>query len=260
MNTDLAIRKTLTDLVAVYEFECQRICHAYDDLAAAQKALQSAFGSLISAVEGRYGEVERSGEKVIAEITKKAWWHILEMIELRKIASVKRWDEITESIEKGKMPDLTLENVYNLLQAYAQNSGEIVREACLEVFVILTPGQKQSGQGFKTNSRYGVGKTCILPCWVEHSAWGGGFRVNHYRRSDLVQVDRVFHALDGKGVLDGYTSPLCDAIEGCETGSGKTNYFAFNLYQNGNLHLRFLRPDLVAALNALAGDGYSLKV
>lgn len=258
MNTDLAIRKTLTDLVAIYDFECERIRHAYDDLAAAETSLRAAFSDYVRVLDG-YGDTKRAADRIIAGITKKAWESILGMIELRKIASVKRWNEITESIEKGEMPALTLENVYNLLQAYAQNSGEIVREACLEVFVILTPGQKQSGQRFKTNSRYGVGKSCILPMYVDHKSWGGGFQVSHYRRADLVQVDRVFHALDGKGVIDGYTSPICDAIEGCKTGSGKTDYFAFNCYQNGNLHLRFLRPDLVTALNALAGDGYSLK-
>lgn len=258
MNTDLAIRKTLTDLVHIYEVECANVRAAYTALASSEINLRATFSNYTRVVDG-YGDVKRSSDTVISNITKDAWNTILEKIELRKLASVARWKEVSENVDSGKMPPLTLESVLNLLQAYAQNMDAIVRESCLEVFDILTPGQRHSGQRFKTNSRYGVGKSCILPMYVDHKSWGGGFNVSHYRRQDLVQVDRVFHALDGKGVIDGYTSPICDAIETCKTGVGQTDYFDFNLYQNGNLHLRFRRMDLVASLNAIAGDGYSLK-
>jgi hypothetical protein len=257
-TSDLAIRKTLTDLVHIYEFECANVRAAYATLASSEANLRAIFSQYTRVLDG-YHDASKAADSVIAGITQNAWNTILEKIELRKIASIARWKEISEKVTDGKMPPLTLENVYNLLQAYAQNSSEIVRESCLEVFDILTPGQRHSGQRFKTNSRYGVGKSCILPMYVEHKSWGGGFNVSYYRRQDLVQVDRVFHALDGKGVIDGYTSPICDAIETCKTGVGQTDYFDFNLYQNGNLHLRFRRMDLVASLNAIAGDGYSLK-
>jgi hypothetical protein len=256
--TDLAIRKTLTDLVGVYETECANVRTAYAALQVAEVALQSAFSKYTRVLSERSYNPERAVTDVIAGITKDAWCVILERIEMRKIASVKRWEEISKKIDDDAMPALTLTNVYDLLQAYAQNMPEIQREAAMEAYGILTPGARARGQKLVTNVRYGVGPKVILSSFVENG-YASKFRVNYYRRTDLVQVDRVFHMLDGKGVMDGYTSPLADAIETSADGTGMTDYFEFRACHNCNLHLRFLRPDLVAVLNAVAADGYSLK-
>ncbi|WP_145026338.1 DUF4942 domain-containing protein, partial [Geobacter argillaceus] len=40
-------------------------------------------------------------------------------------------------------------------------------------------------------------------------------------------------------------------------GTGKTDYFKFRCCLNGNLHLVFLKPGLVAKLNAIAGDTHT---
>lgn len=46
---------------------------------------------------------------------------------------------------------------------------------------------------------------------------------------------------------------LHDTITNSPDGTGKTDYFRFRCCLNGNLHLEFLRLDLVAKLNAVAG-------
>ena len=86
------------------------------------------------------------------------------------------------------------------------------------------------------------------------SGWGSAkFRVNLHLEKKLVAMDKVFHALDSKGVPDGYLSPLVDAINTSETGNGETDYYRFRCYKNQNLHLEFKRMDLVARLNQVAG-------
>ena len=66
----------------------------------------------------------------------------------------------------------------------------------------------------------------------------------------MVALDRAFHILDGAGIPGGYQSPLVDAINTSgNKGVGETAYFSFRCYENGNLHLKFLRLDLVKELN-----------
>jgi len=69
-------------------------------------------------------------------------------------------------------------------------------------------------------------------------------------------IDKVFYALDGKGIPPGYNTPLVDAINNTPTsvGHGETEYFKFKCYQNNNLHLNFKRMDLVKKLNRIAGN------
>jgi hypothetical protein len=75
-------------------------------------------------------------------------------------------------------------------------------------------------------------------------------------RNQIGALDRVFHLLDGAGYVSRtYLGELGDAINAVpvESPAGRTKYFAFKLYRNGNIHLEFLRPDLVDKLNQIAG-------
>jgi hypothetical protein len=78
-------------------------------------------------------------------------------------------------------------------------------------------------------------------------------------------MDKVFHYLDAnKPFTANYNSPLIDALESAlanrreevnpkSYAQGETEYFAFKVYMNGNVHITFRRLDLVARLNAVAG-------
>ncbi len=59
--------------------------------------------------------------------------------------------------------------------------------------------------------------------------------------------------IDGRGPIKSYHGPLYDAITDSSDGTGKTDYFKFRCCINGNLHLEFLKADLVARLNVVAG-------
>jgi hypothetical protein len=71
-------------------------------------------------------------------------------------------------------------------------------------------------------------------------------------------LDRLFQVLDGKtppshiGDAGSLVSTASHAHDkGCET-----DYFRFELYRNGNLHIVFKRPDLVAKANKIVADYY----
>lgn len=81
----------------------------------------------------------------------------------------------------------------------------------------------------------------------------GKFRVNHHRQQYITAIDNVFSMIDGHGPAKTYHGALYDAIADSPDGKGETTYFRFKCYLNGNLHLEFIRPDLVARLNIAAG-------
>jgi hypothetical protein len=105
----------------------------------------------------------------------------------------------------------------------------------------------------KTNTEFELGKRVILT-WMVEKGWNRGkFRVNYHRDKHLTALDNVFYMIDGKGPIKSYHGPLYDAITDSPDGTGKTEYFKFRCCINGNLHLEFLKPALVAKLNAIAG-------
>ena len=170
----------------------------------------------------------------------------METLEVQKIASISRYEEIQEQIKEDKLPDVTLESIFELLDAFLQNASEIQDELLEEIFKMLTPRRSD----YKTNSFFSVGKRVILTGKIHE--YRGGYEAGNYmgEEQQLVALDRAFHLLDGKGIPGGYKSPLVDAINTSgKNGTGSTDYFFFRCYQNNNLHITFLRADLVKILN-----------
>ena len=79
------------------------------------------------------------------------------------------------------------------------------------------------------------------------------WKVNYRRQKYLTALDNVFSMIDGKGAVKSYYGGLSDAITSSPDGKGKTEYFSFKCFMNGNLHIEFMKPELVAKLNAVAG-------
>ena len=170
-------------------------------------------------------------------------------MELRRILSVKRNEELNRQIETGKdLPDIDEAQILAMLEGTLANTGTFIEEAVREVFEFLRPHNSR----YKTNTEFEIGKRVILS-WAIERKWDGGFHVNSYREQILRAVDNVFHALNGNGTIKTHRGPLIDAIEASKTGTGETDYFKFKCHRNHNLHLEFKRLDLVAKLNAVAG-------
>lgn len=263
MNT-LANRQTAAQLADNYQKACIKMAAGYQALKDAQDILERSFG-----VYNHYGDfdvinhgtilrmtpVDQVIEAVQKKLRKAAWFTIYNLLEIDKLASVKRWEEIQEKLKTGDdLPEITAQSILDLVLSFQQNADDMLREMILEVYDNLRP----RGTNYKTNSKFDIGKKVILEWRVE--PYGKSFRVhfNHYK--ELQALDRVFAALDGKPLEQdhSYTCPLREAIETSLTGVGETDYFKFKACINKNLHLEFKRPDLVARLNAIAG-GMNLR-
>lgn len=253
-TTDIAKRETLSAMIGTYQQATRSIEEAYAMLESAEKSLRAVFldapGYRFNTNERNCTEVgKKASEEIVAKLKKDAWGVIVERMELRRLLSIKRRTELDSQIDKGELPELTEENVLSLFETSAANVNTYLEEAVHEVFDFLRPPQSR----YKTNTEFELGKRVILTWQVEKGWSRGKFRVNYHREKYLTALDNVFHMIDGRGPIKSYHGPLYDAITDSPDGTGKTDYFKFRCCINGNLHLEFLKPDLVARLNAIAG-------
>lgn len=260
-GSEIINRQTIGDLVDAYEQACAEFNQGLQLLAQAETRLHNAFGAynvhsdfgVIHYHRGpywRYTEPESYFNETVKRWRSGAWLAIIEAAGVRKILTEKRQKELDEHLEKGEMPEITVQLILEWLSSIALGAGELQTELLMDVFEDLRPGARMHNR-HKTNGRNEIGKKVILTGWVEYQY---GYRVNYYRQDQLVRIDRAFHLLDGEGIPGGYKSPLVDAIgTSKESGKGETEYFRFKCYGNGNLHLEFRRLDLLKQLNAICG-------
>jgi len=253
-TTALTLRKTITEIVRVYEDTVKEVQESFARIAAADKRLNEAFTmdhwSSIHLRGAHHRGMDFSDPSdVLANLKKDVWHALVERLELRRMLSVKRSKELEQHLEKGDLPDITEANVFEFVQFYIEHLDDMLTEAVAEVFDFLRPHRSRH----KTNTELEIGRRVILVRTVE-TGWSGGFRVHYHRQPQLTALENVFQALDGKGSISKHHySTLQIAIEAAKEGCGETEYFAFRCYQNGNLHLEFRRPDLVTQLNRTAG-------
>lgn len=254
LTTDIAKRETLTTMIGTYNKAVAEVQEAYATLEEAQKRLQEVFletnGYRFKTNDRDIYDVgKKASDLVNAGIHRDAWRAIVERMELRRLLSIKRRDELDKQLRDGELPPLTEENVLSMFEMSAANLDTYLEEAVSEVFEFLRPHNSRH----KTNTEFALEKRVILTWMVEKGYSRGAFRVNYHRDKQLIAIDNVFSMLDGKGTSKTYHGALYSAISDSSDGTGSTDYFKFKCCLNGNLHLEFVRPDLVTKLNAIAG-------
>jgi len=255
-STDITKRETLTVMINTYQQATQDIVTAYGMLEAAQGRLRNAF---LDAPGYNFKTNDREMHGLVGKeastwvnkkIKKDAWRCIVERMELRRLLSIKRRDELDRQLEDGKdLPDLTEDNILAMFEQSAANVNTYLEEAVNEVFDYLRPHNSRH----KTNTEFELGRKVILT-WIVEKGWNRGkYQVCRSREKYLVALDNVFSMIDGLGPVKSYHGALYCAIVDSPDGLGETPYFKFKGYMNGNLHLEFKRADLVERLNAIAG-------
>ena len=270
-QTEIITRGSVAEKVKAYNEAMKRIEVAYEMLESAEKQLKDAFtvtskhntdfGTLPGRHHNSTDNVDGALKKVKETIKRKAWSTLYYLLEIDRIASIKRRDEIHQQLESGNLPEITVESIYEMMEALNTNINEFAKESVLEVYKWLRPNaDSYEMTRYKTNQKnaaFELKKRIVKNQMVNISF--RVFRTNHYNEKYLIALDKVFHMLDGKNMLEcSYRSPLVDAINTSEGSSVSTDYFFCRMYQNGNLHIEFLRADLVQQFNAIAG-GASLK-
>ncbi len=254
MSASLATRKTIEELVREWNLGTHELKLGLESIKRAEEHLKAftACGTGWDLQAFRHDCTSLDFEKKITRMRAAAWRYLVDRIELKKLASVRRAGEIDDQLHNRPetLPDITVENISEWIRTMGEQAGAFLDEAVVEVYERLRPRLRTH----KTNSAFKVGKKVILTGRV-NGYRPGSFRVVYYFQDELRALDNVMHMLDGKALSAYREGDLCRAIEDTEGGVGETEFFRFKCYGNGNLHLEFRRLDLVQQLNEIGGRG-----
>lgn len=254
--TSLILPNTVTNIVAAYRLTCadvETICNMGET---ANKRIAAVAGESWRCRLGfGYGKVtiDRDVAADTLKNLKHDVWHLLlNLTGVRAFMSEARYRGIVQQIEDGCAPDITEENVTGWLMQIATSFDALLLESMTEVFEWLRPRRS----GYKHNSEFEIPASVVLSGWVEYSSFGS-FDVSYHAAQRIQALDNVFHLLDGQGVAR-YPDDLATKMRGVMRDSRAqeltTRFFRLKWYRNGNAHVWFLQPGLLAQLNARAGD------
>lgn len=203
---------------------------------------------------GRRGSGTRTPDEIFNEMKYVVWQYFAHRIGIKNIMSVKRATEFERQMNEGELPEVTGDNIINVILSMTSHANDYAKEAAQEALAMLCPHRGE----YKTNNAFRVGRKVILTWYVEQGYGRGNFRVNYNREKNLIALDAVFHLLDGKGPMKQARGELVSAINDSQGGRGESTYFKFKCFKNHNLHLEMKRLDLVKELNGLSTGEYVL--
>ena len=260
MQTGLIKKDTVNDIVTRYQESIKEIKAAYILLERSDKRLNSItdFCNVFPKDCHIYGGIEKEVcDKVCQKIKGRIWRRIFNMTQAGELMTAKRRKEFDDAIEKPEsLPEITHETITDFVKNLHDSAPEMVMEFIKETFNFLRPGQYSANQ-YKTNkkSQYEL-KEKIIKQYVMGASFGG-FAVRYDYEKDIQSMDNAFSMVDGKGVSKFPGNALTAIRKAKQDGYSetKTEYFNFKWYNNGNLHIRFRRMDLVDRINQIAGKG-----
>jgi hypothetical protein len=250
MNDELIPYSTIVSMVQNWETNQAKILRACEMISEVKSDLVQVFGDDLRFYRSDVN-VEQPKESV-DKIRIKIWKTIINKSEIRRFLSVKEAEALDKKLEEGMFPEVTIEEVMNVVKSAMANIQNFADDMVIETFNFLRPNNlNQRRDQYRNNIKFQgeLGKRVVLH-WVNQRYLSDKYSVRYHYEKEVRAVDNVFHALDGKGFTASYYGDLHNAIEGC-TGSGETEYFKFRCYMNGNLHLEFKRMDLVKKMNAI---------
>lgn len=249
-ETQLATRPNAAAIASAYRQSVAEIKQASAMLVGAAERVQLILNGDPNLIYWR-GYTPTDPSRAIDELRTATWRALAERLELPRVMSLKRWEAMSRQIEDGAMPEITEQSLADMVGSTAANIQDLVGSAVEEVYNLLRPYHPHHKTNLK--ARGAVGQKVILEGWVRGDM--NGLDVRYYHIDKVRAVDRVFRLLDGKGVTgETWRGELGDSINKSKTARGQTTFFDWKAYRNGNLHLTFRRPDLIAELNRIAGE------
>lgn len=248
---DIVTAESVDARVQTYRDAVARITEAMLEIARQERRIDEAMGpdSKIRVQDHRDYMDWGTPSKHVEYMDRQAWHRIVNLSGIRRVLSVDAARKLDHQLANEKLPEVTPESVKAMLSGLRAQAPDFLADSVREVHSWLRPPSSR----YKTNSEFDIGKRVILRGVVTRAH--GGYRAAWQRDLDshFRALDNVFALLDGKPAISTYHGPLMDAMSKAIDGTGETAYFRFRCHLNGNLHLEFLRPDLVAKLNAIAG-------
>ncbi len=252
-DTALIPRNTVSGMIDAYTTALQEVTQAAELMARAKERMGSAFGQHRDTLFPNH--ISDYGLKDLPSIAgktmlKNAWTSVAERTGIRALMSIKTREEFDKQVDRGELPPLTEENVWSFLHGLGNQISGLLQQSALEVFEWLRPHRSL----YKTNTEFELKRKVVLEFMVENWAHGA-FHVAYRKEQYIIALDNVFHLLDGKGPVKEqgeFLQTIKNAMQAGQTHC-ETPYFRAKWFRNHNMHMEFLRSDLIDRLNALAG-------
>ena len=261
MNSDIIKFTPTSTMIESYHLAEKEVEEAFNHLIAAKKHLQDIYGDNGSHWRAEviksnlyYGDLQQAAEKNKEEMKKTMWGFIVEKAQLRNLLTEKKKRELDRMIKEGTLPEVEIETIQAFISNIACNLPNLFKEACCEVFDMLRPPRSE----YKTNTEFEIGPRVIMNYMVDYSY--GSCSLEYGREQSLINLDNVFHLLDGQGGIK-YPHDLPTVIKTAireNRWEAETEYFQCRWHKKRSMHITFKRLDLVQELNRIAG-GNRLK-
>ena len=177
MEQGLIPRTTIVQLVAAWRQSEEEIREGFALLESAEARLKQQFRDTYRfslKVEHASRKHDRSDE-VLKELKKEVWSVLVERMELRRILSVERAEELDRQLESGDgLPDIDELQILAMMEGAYTQIAMFIEEAVKEVFEFLRPRRSK----YKTNSEFEIGKRVIIRHGCDLN-YRGGYRVKH---------------------------------------------------------------------------------
>lgn len=187
-------------------------------------------------------------ERFRATLDAQNWQNLLLASGLRTFMDAKSRAEWDEHVHKTTTPPFTAENVAATFTKIYDERGLMVGRGVIELFRGLS-------WNYKSNLPVRFGSKLVaervLNC--DRGRWYTYSRSGKYEIDDLL---RMTCFLDGKPEPDIRNSPSNWLTKEDLAGAPWEPYWELKRFKNGNIHIRFLRDDLVDRLNQILAKHY----
>lgn len=199
------------------------------------------------------------------DVLKRAAWHqVFQRTNMKAIMTDRvRKDWATFQGEQGAA-EFSHANIMAFFDLLISNRQTILHQCIVDVFDRMTSYDKKNKvhhEGWKTNSAYKVNKKVILPYFISnHSgSWGNSLSVNHNKWDQMDDMDRAMCLVTGKSFdnVRRFRSALEDCVRGDKynAGKGESEFFTFQFFLKGTVHLKFKDDYVWAEFNRMAAHG-----
>jgi len=169
-------------------------------------------------------------------IDRELWAHLGKVSGLHQLMDVTAREEWEKNLDKNA-PECTRENIE---ATFARQQSLIFNRGLVRAF-------QRSHKAFRSNDAFKIGER---------------LKIDSYNSGTVADIERCLCLLDNRSVLK-YDESISALInkqdyrnDGYQRVEGETPYFHFKQYKNGNVHLRFARPDLIERCNQIVAAFY----
>ena len=182
-------------------------------------------------------------------INRNAWAIIAKRFTIAEMLSIKARAQFAAQLKAGELPELSQEAVFSFYQNMIERAPAMLEEMVAEVFDWLRP----RGAHYKTNSEFDIGPRAIVRFFYA-SGWSNSFYLSEDVEQHILCLENVLLLLDNRPPLKfpGELVALTRARPKAPC-TLDTEFLQVKVFGNGNAHLKFKRPDLIALLNQRAG-------